>query len=517
MDFTFTNGSLLQQQTFLDAVNSLLNFDLSKAPGGTVAVEFIADPSPSSHNEFAASFDEANTIKIRTDFPSFAPTSLWGSAGFAMETVIHEIAHQLTDNMGVPDLEACAALFGLPSGAFTDPYDTDTPWVDRPKEGFAETFKDAFMPPAKRAYSNRTNVQCPIHKYPEFRRIMRDLEAGNGDLTVYNDGSPIAVYTKELLEGGGYVIAENSSGDYFTLGGYDNSDEPPDLGLFSLASTKDDHPTIPNTSYTVVKSFIGNVEHVTGSSYGHLLDDYIETEAPVVAPGTYELDFDFQPLRDLFDDIALSSHEDTTDGEVCNFQVVLSPAFWEQNVYHETGESVAVDGMWGFSLNRVWRYYLDPGDTTGMEFVDTDPFGRDVWRELTETASNFDGVLSLTATSVSWSATIPVKTWFNAYGSFNSRNDEMNSPYVDDDDVRGEIADALAEIDPSMTFNGSTWWSGSGEGQDAPANPELESEEKQGASLPTSGPVHGGGDDFTRSISEGGEDAETSGGPTIYS
>lgn len=216
MDFTFTNGTAHQHEVFLGATRSLLNYDIAKAPGGTVEVAFAADPSAAYDDEFAVTEADGSAITIRDDFPRFAPIAQWGSIEFAMETVIHEVGHVILAFIPASVRLELGDLFRIDSFLVGAEYlnENETKaWVDRHREGFAETFKDAFLPTALRAYGNRTNIALPLHRLRSFRKIMREMsveESGlsfptPGGFDAYRDGY-------HYLEGGDAAPQEGEHG-----------------------------------------------------------------------------------------------------------------------------------------------------------------------------------------------------------------------------------------------------------------------------------------------------------------
>lgn len=198
MNVNFLNGSAVQQDVFNSAIDNLLHLDLGRF-AFDLDVEFVDNPDPAIDNEFASAYadDSPPRIALRSDFPNFAPTQLWGSIQFAMETVIHEIAHILIPQLPSEVWQEVLDLFGVTQADFDD--DGDQAWEDRFREGFAETFKDAFLPAFFRFSANRTNVKLPIHKYPAFRAIFRQememtIDGGIGELDMWDvRGTPMDV------------------------------------------------------------------------------------------------------------------------------------------------------------------------------------------------------------------------------------------------------------------------------------------------------------------------------------
>lgn len=172
MRVTFSNGTTTQKQLVTRALDSLLSFDC----GIDITVEFVADPAPGQHNEFAYSGGSGGTgsMKIKIDapdFPSLDPDGESWSMPFFNEVVIHELAHVVLGNLSATYQAAIAALFGTTPASWNP---LGSRWEDRPLEGICETFKDAFLPPSLRRYYNRTNHRIDISQYPEFRRLFRD-------------------------------------------------------------------------------------------------------------------------------------------------------------------------------------------------------------------------------------------------------------------------------------------------------------------------------------------------------
>lgn len=210
MDFSFESGTTEQQELFLAAAGSLLNFDLDQVPID-VTVSFEDDPEEGIHNEFAVADGSGGSgfIIFRSDAPSFIgidPTGRRWGMPFFNEVAVHEIAHIIVGNMAASQQQELAELFGTTTETWND---SGSDWVDRPYEGIAETFKDAFLPASLRKYVNRTNHKISISKFPHFRSIFRRLVIeGTGDnylFTVPPDGTEgVNVYEEnEAAEGEG--------------------------------------------------------------------------------------------------------------------------------------------------------------------------------------------------------------------------------------------------------------------------------------------------------------------------
>jgi hypothetical protein len=184
MNLTFVNGTDEQKGVVRNAYNSLLHLNLDRF-SFDLEVEFIPNPDPTVHNEFATTYaGDTVQIKIRQDFPAFAPTWKWGDVGFASETAVHELGHALWSIIPTVVQDSLLTLFGYTRDEYEgqELEGNAIPWGDRIKEGMAETFKDAFLPLRKRAFANRTNVRLPIPQYPVFRYIWRQAMAGTYDL-----------------------------------------------------------------------------------------------------------------------------------------------------------------------------------------------------------------------------------------------------------------------------------------------------------------------------------------------
>lgn len=184
MDFTFTGATSRQQQLFLAAAGSLLNFDLDKIETD-VTVSFTTNPTPAVHNEFASTV--GTTISIRTDAPDFSgldPSGQRWGMPFFNEVVAHELCHVLLGLLPAETLDQVADMFDTTTATWDDP----EAWVDRPLEGICETFKDAFLPQELRRYANRTNQTIPLHQYPQFRRLFREAEGTGSSFSSFTYG-----------------------------------------------------------------------------------------------------------------------------------------------------------------------------------------------------------------------------------------------------------------------------------------------------------------------------------------
>lgn len=169
MDITFINGTAEQQAAVTQALGFLLHLDLDRYQFAMV-YEFSANPSgdPVVHHPLALTTSEPGsaTTNIRDDFPDYVGLN---DLRWAYETVVHELGHAILHQLPATVQEQLAALFGTTP----ETWEPAITWEDRPEEGIAETFKDAFLPQAHRVNANRTTQRIPISKYAEFRRLFR--------------------------------------------------------------------------------------------------------------------------------------------------------------------------------------------------------------------------------------------------------------------------------------------------------------------------------------------------------
>lgn len=199
MNVNFLNGSDRQHEVVRAALRKLLHLDLDRF-GFSINVSFVPNPvsDPHVHHPFAVTTPGFPVdMKFRDDFPHFqvggsqldrATQRDYSSERFAIETVIHELGHAILHQLpSVLESEVTDLFHTTP--AEMNP--TNRRWEDRPEEGIAETFKDAFLPRGQREFSNRTNVTIPIRKYPRFRAIYRESAATGGEafLEDFDSGS----------------------------------------------------------------------------------------------------------------------------------------------------------------------------------------------------------------------------------------------------------------------------------------------------------------------------------------
>ena len=178
MKLTFVNGTALQKAACRTAAHNLLNFPFDDIPL-TVTVEFVADPEPSIHNEFAwaeTTYGSANSyIRIDEDAPDWPHP--WNGVLFLQEVFAHELGHAFYSALPEASRVVVAKMFGALSDELGELKPPGSKWEDRILEGICETFKDAFLPQRFRKLTNRTNRRISINKYPEFRSLWRSGSA----------------------------------------------------------------------------------------------------------------------------------------------------------------------------------------------------------------------------------------------------------------------------------------------------------------------------------------------------
>lgn len=205
MEVTFTGGTDRERALVQTALNSLLHLDLTRW-GLSVEFEWVDDPAAEGHNDLGATItngDGFGTIQLRNDLDTFRGLG----PPFYIETVAHELGHLLTRHLPFDGKQQVAAMFGG-SVEDIDNYPTGPAWEDRPFEGIAETFKDAFLPRNLREFPNRTRRRIPIYRYPDFRRIYRDaaLEGGVGSVPAVIDA------IEDMISGRSFVLDEFGGG-----------------------------------------------------------------------------------------------------------------------------------------------------------------------------------------------------------------------------------------------------------------------------------------------------------------
>lgn len=198
MNITFLNGTTEQHDAVREALGDLLHLDTDTVFSFPWDIDFVPNPvsDPAVHHAFAVTelIPAHPVTHFRDDFPRFSPVDTYGSPASARQAVIHELGHAAEANLATDVQEMVAALFGATQATL---YPTDRAWEDRPGEGMAETFKDAFLPQALRATPNSTNVKIPIPKYAELRRLFRSgtsLPAGFAPIFDRFDTNTLANY-----------------------------------------------------------------------------------------------------------------------------------------------------------------------------------------------------------------------------------------------------------------------------------------------------------------------------------
>lgn len=211
MELVFLNGNELQQAACRTAAHNLLNL-----PFGSInlkhTVEFTSDPLPASHNEFAATTYSYDNTEPFTKIASVAPEwpEPWRGVKFLQETYAHELGHGFFAALPEAARIAIAELFGFSTDSLTTLFPSGVNWEDRPGEGIAETFKDAFLPRRFRRYANRTNHTIPIHKYAEFRSLWRQAapEVLTGGEPLEPGETEVQGYNLDIFKQGGYEKTE---------------------------------------------------------------------------------------------------------------------------------------------------------------------------------------------------------------------------------------------------------------------------------------------------------------------
>lgn len=223
MDLTFVNGNDLQKSACLSVAHGLINLPFDSIPL-TITVEFVRDPLPSEHNEFAATTWSYGSFSARMKIAAIAPgwPEPWRGVQFLQEVFAHELGHALYAALPKSSRVAIAQMFGANTDLIEVLNPSSSGWEDRIMEGIAETFKDAFLPPRMRRYFNRTNRRLSIAQYRQFRAIFRDgvvgqnLEFNSPDGT---DSYRISGYNGDGIYSGDYTPSPNFS-LYLSFGRY---------------------------------------------------------------------------------------------------------------------------------------------------------------------------------------------------------------------------------------------------------------------------------------------------------
>lgn len=182
MELNFVNGTSLQKTACRTVANNLLNFPSDAIPLN-LTIEFVSDPNPALHNEFATTSysygSSSATIKLSSKLPNW-PGDPWRGVRFLQETFAHELGHAVFAALPKAVRVEIAQMFGAESDSLSEINASGLAWGNRVIEGIAETFKDAFLPRRLRKYANRTQKLLSISRYPEFRSAIRDgLTQGN--------------------------------------------------------------------------------------------------------------------------------------------------------------------------------------------------------------------------------------------------------------------------------------------------------------------------------------------------
>lgn len=211
MILTFTNGTDLQKEVVRTTLHNLLGLPFDSI-SLELTVEFIANPDPDVHNEFAATDWSYDSNTALTKIASVAPNwpVPWDGMLFFAETVAHELGHALYAALEQGSRVAIAEMFGAGSDDIAELQPPGVPWEDRIMEGIAETFKDAFLPPRLRRYYNRTNKKIPISQYPAFRALWRQSaeQVLIGGVPLEPGEVEVPGYALDIFKQGGYRKTE---------------------------------------------------------------------------------------------------------------------------------------------------------------------------------------------------------------------------------------------------------------------------------------------------------------------
>lgn len=217
MELTFINGTTLQKAACRTAASNLLNLPFDVIPL-SVTVEFVADPEPSIHNEFAwteATYGSVNSyIRIDEDAPDWQHP--WNGVLFLQGVFAHELGHAFYAALPEATRVAVAQMFGAQSDELGELKPPGSQWEDRILEGICETFKDAFLPQRFRKFAVRTNRRISINRYPEFRAHFRHIEQQEGcsvaaaNLDFFNDDDPFDKEWKHAVDPADYLWVPDS-------------------------------------------------------------------------------------------------------------------------------------------------------------------------------------------------------------------------------------------------------------------------------------------------------------------
>lgn len=216
MDLTFINATVLQEQACRTVAHNLLNLPFESI-ALELTVEFIPDPDPAKHNEFAITeytYDSTTAItKIAERAPNWPEP--WTGVKFLQETFAHELGHALYAALPKARRVAIAQMFGADSDDELELQPPGSDWEDRYIEGIAETFKDAFLPRLYRRYANRTHHAIDYKDFPAFRSLWRQAAQEVG-LTLPPGNIAVPTYTAQDLFTQGHPHLTESEGELFT-------------------------------------------------------------------------------------------------------------------------------------------------------------------------------------------------------------------------------------------------------------------------------------------------------------
>lgn len=197
MELYVLSGTPAQRQYAQDAFAFATSryFDIAAWMQVQVDVEFVGDPIPSFHNEYAGTTmplprtdglpGTRASIRIRQDLGLDYGLAT-ADADLLFDVFVHEMGHVFTGEVigaeGSVARQRILDAFGAGPGDWRP-----EPWERRVEEATAETIKDAILTPRWK-WPNRTVWKIPSARWPAFLRPYFD------DYRVYRD---------ELLEQGG--------------------------------------------------------------------------------------------------------------------------------------------------------------------------------------------------------------------------------------------------------------------------------------------------------------------------
>lgn len=169
MDITLNGGTQQQQQWFNEAIRAI-TYPLDSVDA-EVTVEWPDEPSLPGHSEYACTHVTGTValIEIRKSLDT-VPDSLITAAELKdryFDVVAHEIGHVVHfTRYSLGQREGQCPLFFYDGPDEGERNRVGTPddlnpsakvWADRIQEGYAEVWKDSFLPSALRFSDNRTN------------------------------------------------------------------------------------------------------------------------------------------------------------------------------------------------------------------------------------------------------------------------------------------------------------------------------------------------------------------------